>query len=180
MKGWTAPRRSSWLSPVCRAVRTSSIMVTMISTHPARIRETVPSKSKTAMRALGADVPGWMVSTMDLSIVARHSIQRRDAEISAERSNRDADRLANILREQDGEGRFGGEHAAGVVAAERDHGERVPGAEFLIDVFGESLAARQARGALGHGGAGGIEAAQGQDVDFAQQIGDGPLRQLLS
>jgi len=36
-------------------------MGTMICTHPARISETVPSKSKMAMRANGAEAPGWMV-----------------------------------------------------------------------------------------------------------------------
>src|ERR1019366_10643021 len=72
-----------------------------------------------------------------------------------------------------------GEHASGVVAAERDHSESVPGAEFLVHLLGESLAAREAGWALGHGGAGAIESAQRQDVDFAKQVGHGTRRELL-
>src|ERR1039458_6338334 len=39
--------------------------------------------------------------------------------------------------------------------------------------------AREAGWALGHGGAGAIESAQRQDVDFAEQVGHGTRRELL-
>src|ERR1700687_3587063 len=82
-------------------------------------------------------------------------------------------RSVNVFREQDGERGFGGEHASGVVPAEWNHDKGVPGAELLIYVFGERLAAGEAGGALGHGGAGAIEAGQRQEVGFAREGGQG-------
>src|SRR5689334_20405114 len=66
------------------------------------------------------------------------------------------------------------------MSAERHYGEGVPGAELLIHVTEECLAARQAGRALGHGGAGAVKAAQRQNIDFAQQIGHGTGSELFS
>ena len=90
-----------------------------------------------------------------------------------------APRPTLLLRKQNRQSHFGGEHASGVMAAERDDGHFVFRAELFVDQLAEGLAAGQARGALGHGGAGGIEAAQRKDVDFAQQIGGGAGGELF-
>src|ERR1022692_2965527 len=55
----------------------------------------------------------------------------------------------------------------------------MPGAELLGYVSGKRLAAGEAGRGLRQGGAGGVEAAQGQDVDFAEQVSHGTRRQLL-
>src|SRR5262245_9880946 len=83
------------------------------------------------------------------------------------------------FREDDGQGHFGGENAPGVVAAERNHGYRVPGSELLVDVSGVCLAARQARGTLRHCGAGTVESAERQDVELAHQVDCGSSSQML-
>src|ERR1700722_13391748 len=54
----TTTRRSSSRSPVFRSIRISTIMGIMISIQPDRITEIVPSKSKSATRALAAEAPG--------------------------------------------------------------------------------------------------------------------------
>src|SRR5215831_11175886 len=66
------------------------------------------------------------------------------------------------------------------MATERDYGQGMPGAEFLIYVSEESLAARQSRRALRHGGAGSVKAAKRQDVDLTHQVGDRTGDELLS
>src|SRR5476651_661472 len=83
------------------------------------------------------------------------------------------------FRKQNRQRGFRRKHTAGVVAAERNHGHRVAGAELLVHVLAESLAAGEARGALGHRRAGAVETAERQNVDFAQQIGGGAGGELL-
>jgi hypothetical protein len=48
-----------------------------------------------------------------------------------------------------------------------------------VHVLAESLSASQARGALGHGRAGAVEAAQRRGIDFAQQVGYRARSKLL-
>ena len=80
------------------------------------------------------------------------------------------DPLFSVFREKDGERGFRGVHAAGIVAAEGNNDSLVLGAIFFIGVFAEGLAAGEAGRSLRHRGAGRIEAAERQDVDFAQQV----------
>jgi hypothetical protein len=65
------------------------------------------------------------------------------------------------------------------VATKWNHGGVVVGFVFLIHVCAKRLAARQTRGPLGHGGAGTIEAAQRQNVDFTEEVSDRPRGELL-
>src|SRR5262245_48721014 len=83
------------------------------------------------------------------------------------------------LGKQDLERRVVGEHAAAVVAAERNDHRLVLGAELAVDVLREGLAPRQAARALRHCGAGRIEAAERQRIEAAEQVDDGPCGDLL-
>ena len=65
------------------------------------------------------------------------------------------------------------------MAAKWNHNGVVVGTEFPIYISVKGLAARQTGGALGHGGAGTIEAAQRQNVDFTEEVSDRPRGELL-
>ena len=84
-----------------------------------------------------------------------------------------------IAGKEEGKSRLGGEHASGVVTAQWDYQHLVLGAVFLVYVAGECLAAREARGALGHGRTRRIESTEREDVEFAEQVGYGTRGQLL-
>src|ERR1035438_4344347 len=86
---------------------------------------------------------------------------------------------ALLLRKQNRQSHFGREHASRVVAAQRDDGDFVLRAELFVDQLAEGLAAGQSCGALSHGRARGIEAAQRENVDFAEQKRGGARGELF-
>ena len=65
------------------------------------------------------------------------------------------------------------------MTAKRDHDFVVMSADFLVHEFGEGFATAEAGGALGHRGAGTVEAAEREDVDFAEQVSHGTRGKLL-
>src|SRR5580693_1413621 len=68
----TRPRNCCSDSPVFRSARISTIIGTITFIHPERITDRVPSKSKSTTRALRAETPGLMFSTIELLLELVH------------------------------------------------------------------------------------------------------------
>src|SRR5580658_3362911 len=68
----TKPRNCCSDSPVFRSARISTIIGTMTFIHPERITDSVPSKSNSTTRALRAETPGLMFSTIELLLELVH------------------------------------------------------------------------------------------------------------
>src|SRR5271166_191937 len=106
----TKVRNCSSDSPVFKSARISTIIGTMTFIQPERIKERVPSKSKSTTRALRAETPGVIFSTMEFKLLLeflddRWSVVYGGSHDGAERPTHHARVPQKFALGQDREGR---------------------------------------------------------------------------